>query len=123
MIIATILNYYFFSVPQTRTTTHTGNKHARTYLSEDTCKFGQTVSIALAAHTKNARNRVFDQLDMGWPRRNRGIGETRKEMEPELAVAPQSDHRCANEAESRPIKNKKSRWLLANEITFSQGLL
>ncbi len=39
-------------------------------------------------------------------------------MEPVLAAAPQSDHSCANEIENRPIKNKKSRWLLANEITF-----
>ena len=47
-----------------------------------------------------------------------GSGEIRKESEPELAAAPQSDHRCANEIENRPIKNKKSRWQLANEITF-----
>jgi hypothetical protein len=76
------------------------------------------LAIRPLAYLKNEGNRVFNQLDMVWTRRILGISESRKETEPELAAAPQSDHSCANEIENRPIKNKKSRWLLANEITF-----
>jgi len=67
---------------------------------------------------ENAGTCTFDQWIRRWTRRIAGIGESRKETEPELAGLPQSDHRCANEVENRPIKNKKSRWQLANEITF-----
>jgi len=76
------------------------------------------LAIRPLAYLKNAGTCTFDQLDMVWTRRTLGIGESRKEMEPELAAAPQSDHSCANEIVNRPIKNKKSRWQLANEITF-----
>ena len=76
------------------------------------------MQINPVALPKNERNFVFDQLDMGRTRRILRIREIRKEMEPVLAGPPQISHRCANQAENRPIKNKKSRWLLANEITF-----
>ena len=79
---------------------------------------GRILPSSPIVYPKNERNFVFDQLDKGWTRRILGKGEIRKEMEPELAGPPQFDHRCANQAENRPIKNKKSRWLLANEITF-----
>ena len=79
---------------------------------------GRILPSSPIVYPKNERNFVFDQLDKGRTRRILGIRESRKKMEPELAAAPQSDHSCANEIENRPIKNKKSRWLLANEITF-----
>jgi hypothetical protein len=79
---------------------------------------GRTLRIIPLNYPKNAGTCTFDQWIRRWTRRIAGIGGIRKKMEPKLDAAPQSDHSCANEIEYRPIKNKKSRWLSANEITF-----
>jgi hypothetical protein len=49
------------------------------------------------------------------------ISESRKETEPELATAPQADHRCANQTENRPKKTKNPVGYSPTRSLFERG--